>query len=77
MKFKPYYPELQKSVCKTLEFTDQLTKLTKNLTQEVKLTLEGKKPIHYYTIGIPLCCMVFSNNYEQTETNNFLKYLLN
>ncbi len=77
MKLNPYYPELQKSICQTLELTDHLTKLTKSLTQEVKLTLEGKNPIHYYTIEIPLCCKVFSNNYEQIENNKLLKYTLN
>ena len=50
MKLKPYYPELQKSICQTLELTDHLTKLTKNLSKEIKLTLEGKTPIHYFMI---------------------------
>ena len=47
MKSKPYYPALQKSIYQTMELTDHLTKLTKNLTQEIKLTLEGKNPIQH------------------------------
>jgi hypothetical protein len=77
MKSKPYYPALQKSVYQTLELTDHLTKLTKNLTQEIKLTLEGQIPIQHYYIRIPLCCQVFSNNYIQKEFIKIPKYMLN
>jgi hypothetical protein len=77
MKSKPYYPELHRSICQTLELTDHLTKLTKNLSQEIKLTLEGKNPIQHYSIRIPLCCQVFSNNYKQKEIFKISNYMLN
>jgi hypothetical protein len=77
MKSKPYYPALQTSIYQTLESTDHLTKLTNNLTQEIKLTLEGKNPIQHYYIRIPLCCQVFSNNYKQKEIVKILRYMLN
>jgi len=71
------FPELHRSLCQDRELTDHLTRLTKNLAQEVKLTLEGKSKIEIFQMSMPLCCMVFSNNFDQTENNKKLRWMLN